>query len=110
MATVGATLGNVVIAASSPTTDKPAPTLKIADTSGTIAVMNEPNMNNSSSRAQARPMSSDVVSSVCWPISPAPPPYATSRPAFRAGLTALFSLSRYELVRPAGLSLQVTLE
>ena len=74
MATVGATVGNVVAAASSPTTDSPAPTLKIAETSGTAAVMNDPNMNNSSNRAQARPMTSDVMSLVCWPICPAPPP------------------------------------
>ncbi len=110
MATVGAVVGKVVTEASRPTTDRPAPTLKIADTSGTAAVMNEPNMNNSSTRAQARPMTSDSVSLVCWPISPAPPPYCTSRPALRAGATALLSSFRYEVVRPAGLSVQDMLE
>ena len=39
-------------------------------------------------------MISDLVSLVFWPISPAPAPYATCRPAFVAGSTALFSLSR----------------
>ncbi len=110
MATVGAVVGKVITEASSPTTDRPAPTLKIADTSGTAAVMNEPNMNSSNSRAQARPMTSDTVSLVCWPISPAPPPYSTARPALRAGETALLSLFRYDVVRPAGLSFQDTLE
>jgi hypothetical protein len=54
VATVGAVVGKVVTEASSPTTDRPAPTLKIADTSGMAAVMNEPNMKSSRSRAQAR--------------------------------------------------------
>ena len=51
-------------------------------------------MISSSTSAQASPMTSDLMSLVFWPISPAPAPYATCRPAFVAGCTALFSLSR----------------
>ncbi len=44
---VGAVVGNVIAAASRPSRDRPAPTLKIADTSGIAAAISEPNMNSS---------------------------------------------------------------
>jgi hypothetical protein len=77
VAIVGAVVGNVIAAASTPSKDSPAPTLKIADTSGIAAATTEPNMNSSRISAQPRPISSDVVSLVFCPISPAPPPYST---------------------------------
>ena len=94
MAIVGAVVGNVTAAASSPSSESPATTLKIADSSGIAAVISEPNMSSSSTSAQDRPMISDFRSSVCCPISPAPAPYSTCRPALVAGATALLSLSR----------------
>ena len=91
---VGAVVGKVITAASRPTSARPAPTLKIADSSGIAAVITEPNISRSSISAQTRPMISDFRSWVTWPICPAPPPYSTCRPADRAGATALSSLLR----------------
>ena len=71
---VGAVVGKVLAAASSPSSESPAPTLKIADSSGIAAAISEPNMNSSSTSAQARPMISDFRSWVTCPICPAPPP------------------------------------
>ena len=51
-------------------------------------------MISSSTSAQASPITSDFVSLVFWPISPAPAPYATCRPALVAGATALLSWFR----------------
>jgi hypothetical protein len=91
---VGAVVGKVVAEASSPSSASPAPTLKIADSSGIAAAIREPNMNSSRTRAQVRPMISDFRSWVTWPIWPAPPPYSTCRPADLAGATAWLSRSR----------------
>ncbi len=66
----------------------------MAESSGMAAATSEPNMNSSRISAQPRPMSSDVVSLVVWPIWPAPAPYSTCRPAFVAGATALLSRFR----------------
>jgi hypothetical protein len=62
VAIVGAVVGKVNAAASRPTSDRPAPTLKIAETSGIAAAMTEPNMNSSSTSAHDRPMTSDFRS------------------------------------------------
>ena len=62
VATVGAVVGNVMTAASSPRNESPAPTLNRAEISGMTAAMSEPNMNSSRSSAHARPISSDVRS------------------------------------------------
>ena len=67
-------VGNVIAAASRPSTDSPAPTLNSAETSGMAAAITDPNMNSSSASAQARPMTSELVSLVCWPMFPAPAP------------------------------------
>jgi hypothetical protein len=91
---VGAVVGNVTTRASSPRSASPDSTLKIAATNGMPAAISEPNMISSSTSAHASPMTSDFRSWVCCPISPAPAPYATCSPAFVAGATALFSLSR----------------
>ena len=68
---VGAVVGNVIADASRPSSDRPAPTLNKADTSGIAAAISDPNMNSSSASAQISPMSSEVVSLVCWPMLPA---------------------------------------
>ena len=68
---VGAVVGNVIADARIPSRDRPAPTLNSADTSGIAAAISEPNMNSSSASAQIRPISSEVVSLVCWPMLPA---------------------------------------
>ena len=91
---VGAVVGNVTSRAISPSSASPDRTLKIAASSGMPAAISEPNMISSSTSAQDRPMTSDVRSWVCWPISPAPAPYSTCRPALVAGATASLSLSR----------------
>ena len=91
---VGAVVGNVISRASSPSSARPDSTLKMAETSGMAAATSEPNMASSSTSAQASPMTSDLMSLVFWPISPAPAPYSTCRPAFVTGATALLSLSR----------------
>ena len=85
---VGAVVGKVTAEASIPSRESPAPTLKIADSSGIAAAISEPNMNSSRISAQARPMTSDFRSLVTWPICPAPPPYSTCSPADLAGATA----------------------
>ena len=94
--------------ASSPSSASPASTLKIADTSGIAAAISEANMISSSASAKDRPMTSDVRSFVFCPICPAPPPYATCRPALVAGATALLSLSRYEVPSESGFTFQET--
>ena len=91
---VGAVVGNVTNRASSPSSASPASTEKTADTSGIAAATSEPNMASSSNSAHDRPMTSDFTSLVCCPISPAPAPYSTCRPALVAGATAVLSLSR----------------
>ena len=91
---VGPVVGTVTTLASSASSASPASTLKMAETSGIAAAISDQNMISSSTSAQASPMTSDLMSLVFWPISPAPAPYATCRPAFVAGSTALFSLSR----------------
>ncbi len=102
VATVGAVVGKVVAAASSPTNDRPASTLSRADRSGMAAAAIEANMNSSSTSAQVRPMISELLSLVAWPIWPAPAPYSTCSPAARAGLTAVSSSLRYALSSVAG--------
>ena len=91
---VGAVVGNVTTRARSPSSASPASTLKIADTSGIAAAISEPNMNSSRTRARASPMTSDDRSPVLCPISPAPAPYSTCKPALVAGEVALLSWSR----------------
>ena len=60
VATVGPVVGMVTTAAIRPTIARPDPTLKIADTSGTAAVMSDANINSSRTSAAARPISSDA--------------------------------------------------
>ena len=59
---VGAVVGKVMAEARTPSSDRPASTLKIAVTSGMAAATSEPNMNSSSSSAQASPITSDLRS------------------------------------------------
>ena len=71
---VGAVVGNVTPRPAARAARARRPTLNTAEMSGMAAVMSEPNMNTSRSRAQPRPMASEVVSLVFWPIWPAPAP------------------------------------
>ena len=94
VAIVGAVVGKVRTEVSRPSRDRPAPTLKTADTSGIAAAMSEPNMNSSRRRPHPRPISSDVVSLCVAPMLAAAAPYSTSSPAVRAGPTAALSRPR----------------
>ena len=67
-------VGNVISRASRPSSASPDSTLKIADSSGIAAATSDPNMASSSTSAQPSPIASDLMSLVCCPISPAPPP------------------------------------
>ena len=71
---VGPVVGTVTTLASSASSASPASTLKMADTSGIAAATSDQNMISRSTSAQASPMTSDLVSLVFWPISPAPAP------------------------------------
>ena len=91
---VGAVVGNVTTAASSPSSASPASTEKTADTSGIAAATSEPNMASSSNSAQRQ--ADDLRLHVLGLLAdlPAPAPYSTCRPALVAGATAVLSLSR----------------
>ena len=91
---VGPVVGNVTTLASSASSASPASTLKMAETSGIAAAISDQNMISNSTSAQASPMTSDLMSLCFCPISPAPAPYSTCRPALVAGATAVLSLSR----------------
>ena len=91
---VGAVVGNVIAEDSTPSSDSPDSTLKMADTSGIAAAISDPNMNSSSNSAHVSPITSDFRSWLTLPICPAPAPYSTCRPALLAGATAWLSLSR----------------